>query len=160
MKRYAVPYIQYKVFDSKRCLVLTMPPLVATLIIGDRTQFDMEGATQNRLDQYDIPPLDNGQLLKVARRGWRADAAQHRYNLKKKYGLTPEAYQDLLQAQGGVCLICHQPPRKRRLAVDHDHKTKQVRGLLCSRCNYALGRFYERSDWLQRAADYLRQHGR
>jgi hypothetical protein len=42
------------------------------------------------------------------------------------------------------------------LAVDHDHETKHVRGLLCANCNTALGKFHDNPDLLYRAADYLR----
>lgn len=52
-----------------------------------------------------------------------------------KYGITPEQYQKMLDRQGGLCDICYRPPKTLRLAVDHDHKTKRVRGLLCYTCN-------------------------
>lgn len=72
---------------------------------------------------------------------WHAanPGARHRQKLAK-YGLTPESYAELLDAQGGVCAICERPPPgERMLAVDHDHDTGEVRGLLCSNCNTALG---------------------
>jgi len=66
--------------------------------------------------------------------------------LKIKYNLTPEKYQAIHDAQGGVCAICLEPesfltPKGniRPLAVDHDHNTGKVRGLLCDRCNLGLG---------------------
>lgn len=111
------------------------------------------------LDNYGIPALTNEQLLVIARRGWKAKESARRSTLKK-YGLTTESYDEMLKAQNGICLICHRHPRKYRLVVDHDHKTGKVRGLLCSRCNWGLGKFFECSEWLQRAADYLRSHGR
>lgn len=64
-----------------------------------------------------------------------------RNNLRRKFGITPEDYATMLEAQGGVCLICQAPPKKHRLAVDHDHATGAIRGLLCSKCNSALGWF-------------------
>ena len=63
----------------------------------------------------------------------------------KKYGMTPEAYQEMLDDQGGVCAACFQVETHRNqfgvvsLAVDHDHFSGKVRGLLCGRCNRALG---------------------
>lgn len=53
--------------------------------------------------------------------------------LLRKYGLTAQQYDKLLTLQGGVCALCGKPPKAggRKLAVDHDHKTKRVRGLLC-----------------------------
>lgn len=59
-----------------------------------------------------------------------------------KYGITPDQYNALLDDQNGVCAICYDKCITRAwLCVDHDHKTGKVRGLLCSRCNTALGLF-------------------
>lgn len=77
-----------------------------------------------------------------------------------KYGITVEQYELLLKRQKGVCAICRRPPKARaRLSVDHDHKTKKVRGLLCLSCNFALGHFEDQLGWLKRALQYL-QKGR
>jgi len=52
------------------------------------------------------------------------------------FNLTPDEYDTILEHQGGVCAICSRPPKPgKRLAVDHDHKTGYVRGLLCFMCN-------------------------
>jgi hypothetical protein len=69
----------------------------------------------------------------------------------KKYGITPEEYDVMLEAQGGVCAACGNKeiridPRLgavTRLVVDHDHATGKVRGLLCIGCNAAYGNLYE-----------------
>jgi hypothetical protein len=58
------------------------------------------------------------------------------YALKRLYGLTPEQYQAMLEAQGGTCAICDE--QMRRPHIDHDHQTGQVRALLCARCNTGL----------------------
>ena len=73
----------------------------------------------------------------------------------KQLGVTDEDYALLLASQGGGCAICGNPPRTRRLHVDHDHKTGRIRGLLCFTCNhFTLGRYAQ--PWkLRRAADYL-----
>ena len=77
------------------------------------------------------------------------------------FGLTPEAYAELLEAQGGVCAICGLPERYYRsgkllnLAVDHDHNTGDVRGLLCANCNRGIGMFSDDAETLRRAAEYL-----
>jgi hypothetical protein len=84
-------------------------------------------------------------------------------HLLTKYGLTLDAYQAMLEQQGGTCAICEKPPRDgRRLAVDHDHACCPgdkscgacVRGLLCTTCNSWLG-FYENESWRTRAQWYL-----
>ncbi len=72
-----------------------------------------------------------------------------RKKVLKKYGLTPEKYDEMLEAQGGGCAICHEPPGDRNLYVDHDHGCcpgqytcgKCVRGLLCILCNTAYEQF-------------------
>ena len=67
-----------------------------------------------------------------------ASASQHAAMVAKTYGLTATQYDALLKLQGGRCAICRAKPKSKRLAVDHDHKTGAVRGLLCSRCNHDL----------------------
>jgi len=63
-------------------------------------------------------------------------------HLLRRYGLTIEGYNELVNKQNGVCAICAMPPRGKKkensLHVDHDHATKAVRGLLCLRCNLHL----------------------
>ena len=65
-------------------------------------------------------------------------AAAHAVRVKAVYGITGDEYERLLAFQGGVCAICQRPSKVRRLAVDHDHTTGAVRGLLCRHCNYEL----------------------
>lgn len=73
------------------------------------------------------------------------------------YGIDKVRYDQMLEQQGFKCAICRTPQskQKRKLAVDHDHLTGMVRGLLCGRCNLALGQFDDRIDLLQEAIDYL-----
>lgn len=80
--------------------------------------------------------------------------------LKTKYGLTEATFDEMLERQGGGCGICGtQEPQGRgqRLHVDHDHKTGQVRGLLCTSCNNGLGRFHDDVDLLRAAVAYLQR---
>lgn len=76
-------------------------------------------------------------------------------SLKTKYDLTPEEYQEMSERQGFVCAICGEVSPGRNLAVDHDHVTGKVRGLLCIKCNRSLGGFKDDPVRLRRAADYL-----
>lgn len=71
------------------------------------------------------------------------------------YGITAEDYEEMLARQGGKCCVCGGLNRGRRLAVDHDHETGRVRGLLCNRCNTAIGLLREDPDLLAEALVYL-----
>jgi hypothetical protein len=75
--------------------------------------------------------------------------------LQRKYGISEAQYAELLAAQHGVCAICGHPQRYQRLAVDHCHRTKRVRGLLCVQCNRGLGRFFDSTFRLANAIKYL-----
>lgn len=85
-------------------------------------------------------------------------AARRDYELRRKYGLAEGGYEALLAAQQGRCAICHKKPRTLALAVDHDHRTKRIRGLICAGlrgCNKALGAFEGDPETARRAALYL-----
>lgn len=69
-----------------------------------------------------------------------ADAAHDRY-VCKTYGLQPGDYARMLADQDSRCAMCRRLTRRRRLAVDHDHNTGKVRGLLCYVCNKSLGQW-------------------
>ncbi len=58
--------------------------------------------------------------------------------LKCYYNITIEDFEQMYKEQDGVCAICGNPEMNRLLAVDHDHKTNEIRGLLCTRCNLSL----------------------
>lgn len=75
------------------------------------------------------------------------------YDIKKKYAMSREEYEEIIDQQGGVCAICKDSDRS--LQVDHCHETKKVRGLLCKDCNLGLGRFKDVPELLRKAADYL-----
>lgn len=76
--------------------------------------------------------------------------------LKRVFGITLQQYDKLLLLQEGRCYICQNKPRTKKLAVDHDHKTKEVRGLLCMKCNRdVLGSAHDKVEILQRAVEYL-----
>ena len=82
-------------------------------------------------------------------------------SLARNFGITAEEYYKMLEEQNGVCAICRKPEsakhneKIRKLAVDHDHKTGEIRGLLCSNCNTGLGGFKSSLALLHSAEDYL-----
>lgn len=84
-------------------------------------------------------------------------AIQRVKRLQKLFSLSEEDYASILLTQGGVCFICRQLPKLgRHLAVDHDHTTGLIRGLLCSFCNRAIAVFRDDMERLERAVSYLK----
>lgn len=81
--------------------------------------------------------------------------------LKRKFGLSLEAYKAMLWKQYHSCAICQVQvlDLKKQLAVDHCHKTGKIRGLLCDRCNRGIGFLGENPEVLKRAATYLEKNG-
>lgn len=84
--------------------------------------------------------------------------------LRRRYGMTMEEHDAKLAAQGGVCMICGQPPSPdgvkaaSRLHMDHDHETGRNRDLICLNCNRGLGYFKDDPKLLRAAADYIERH--
>lgn len=100
--------------------------------------------------------LETQRRIKAKPEYKRRERARH---LWKKYGMTLEEYDALLHAQDGVCAICRRPPRDDiSLHLDHDHTTGERRGLLCFKCNNALGDFDDDAERLLRAYVYLTPH--
>lgn len=73
---------------------------------------------------------------------------------RKQFGIGLAEYNQLMTAQNGVCAICHQKG-KQKLAIDHDHETGKVRGLLCGPCNRGIGLLRDSADLLREAVEYL-----
>ena len=85
------------------------------------------------------------------------DRQQHQIQLRRRYNMTIEQYDELYKKQDGKCAICHTDTCStgRRLSVDHCHTTGKIRGLLCAHCNTALGKFNDDIERIQRAINYL-----
>jgi len=87
-------------------------------------------------------------------------------NIKRRFGLTREQFNDKLKSQNYVCAICEQPETSvdartgtlKSLAVDHCHKHDGVRELLCWRCNGTLGKVDDDIELLQKMINYLNKH--
>lgn len=80
--------------------------------------------------------------------------------LSKLYGITTETYREILESQDFACAICAYVPSSgdKALHVDHNHKTGNVRGLLCHRCNSALGFLRDSEEVCLSTLKYLRRH--
>ena len=96
------------------------------------------------------------------------------YGLKSKYGITPETYEQMKEAQGGKCKCCGETPTGLRrkvgdpddwkgryyidqLVVDHCHTTGRVRHLLCNRCNPMIGMGLEQPKRFDQAREYVKK---
>jgi hypothetical protein len=82
--------------------------------------------------------------------------------LKKKYGIDHKTYETIFKNQGSCCALCGSVESGRpykNFAVDHNHETKEVRGLLCYNCNSGLGMFKDSPKLLKRAIQYLEENG-
>jgi hypothetical protein len=125
-------------------------------------------------DFYDSRTLKSGTVSfyaackacrSYAAREWQRNRPKLQYSyrrwLLKRYGLTPAAYESLLESQGGGCAICgsveSRTPQTTRMPVDHDHGTGAVRGILCGPCNRGLGFFGDDVNRLLQAVEYLRK---
>lgn len=94
----------------------------------------------------------------------RDDTSKREHSLRHRYGIGGSEYAAILEAQCGGCAICKGPQTshkngrgaKRRLSVDHDHVTGEVRGLLCHHCNSLLGYAKDRPGTLAAALRYLK----
>jgi len=92
----------------------------------------------------------------------RKSKSDYKAHHLRQYGLTIEQYEQMEEYQDHKCKICGKEESTldknknvKRLAIDHDHNTGQIRGLLCSPCNTALGGFKDNIDSLKRAILYL-----
>lgn len=96
--------------------------------------------------------------------GHMSPSAEARW--RSKYGIDSGTHALMFAKQGGVCAICGDDGRSVKtdapmsgLVVDHCHDTGKVRGLLCSRCNTAIGLLGDNPQWLRRAAAYVNGRG-
>lgn len=100
------------------------------------------------------PSKEKTKLYNANREKYRRD---HQY--LKRYGVTYAFYLNLLDLYNHECGICKSKPTKHHpLHLDHCHITKKVRGILCYKCNVALGYFQDSIPNLVAATNYLRRH--
>ena len=104
----------------------------------------------NQRERYATDPEYRERRL-----GYTTAETKRKSNLKIKYGLSLEGYGAMLSRQNGVCAICLKKGVNKALSVDHDHRRRLLRDLLCDRCNHGLGHFHDDSALMRRGADYL-----
>lgn len=73
--------------------------------------------------------------------------------LRDKYGISLDDYEQMFNKQNGVCAICG--IKREKLCIDHDHSTGIIRGLLCNKCNFALGLVDDNKETLQKMIEYI-----
>ena len=126
---------------------------------------------------------ENAENLKAKRREWiiahpekgrestkrwkeRNPSYERKKHIRRKYGLTLEALRALEEEQNNLCALCQKPETIRDrsggirpLSIDHDHISGEIRGLLCHRCNAALGLLNDSPELLRAAALYVENGG-
>ena len=112
-----------------------------------------EGITTKRKAPYPGPRChSHNREVKASRKAYR-----HSDHIMAKYGLTTEQYQRIYEYQGGCCAICKRAKGiKKKLSVDHDHETGEIRMLACQGCNRMLGHLRDDPEAFERAAECLR----
>jgi hypothetical protein len=118
---------------------------------------------QNRIEQqraYKNEYMRQWRNKQVAIDPDKVKVRARRAALKHRYGITPEQYEEMLTRQDGKCAICNskspKDKRNRNFHVDHCHETGRIRGILCTKCNHALGRFGDDIAGVERVLKYLR----
>lgn len=78
-----------------------------------------------------------------------------KHNLKSKYGLSLDQFDEMVIRQNHKCAICGSILKEKKRCVDHDHKTGKIRGILCAKCNLSLGFIENKTEFVKKAGDYL-----
>ena len=113
--------------------------------------------------EFDHKTQEGRKAYQNAYRAMTPDQQKAR-GLRDSFDLSLDEYRKMLEAQDGKCAICSQPETHKRngklkaLAVDHNHKTGAIRGLLCSDCNTGIGKLKDDPKVLRLAAQYLDYH--
>ena len=108
---------------------------------------------------------ENSERLNAYQREYRARPESKRKQrdayYRKRYGKTADEVDQIVELQGGRCLICkgELPERLASRHLDHDHATGKIRGVLCIDCNHGIGKLKDSPDLLLRAVVYLREGG-
>jgi gluconate kinase len=110
----------------------------------------------------------NRELIREKNKQYRFDHVEvtKNYKMSRRYGLSHEQFINMVNKQNNLCAICNQPEKTfdqrikmlRRLAIDHNHTTGKVRGLLCLECNSGIGKLKDSIELLTKAINYLKEN--
>ena len=120
-------------------------------------------STYNKIRKANYSP-ERVEQLKQMERAYRQSKPYKDYDwsrhIAKKFGISEFQYNEMQIAQKNCCQICsiNQKDSKRRFAIDHNHSTGKIRGLLCQTCNQAIGMLKENKDILYSAIKYLEKY--
>lgn len=144
---------------------MTFPIRHGTLlavIIGDRAMTGVEErhrkqvASQVRTANNRKKRLKARWLKTEKEKKLTGQKARRKYRLRREFNITVKQYEEMRTAQRGCCAICGGVNKnKRRLCVDHNHKTGVIRGLLCNKCNTLIGCADDSIAVLEATVDYL-----
>lgn len=123
------------------------------------TEWGRKNRDRHRVNQRNWLAKNPEKRAQINKRKRESRATKNQV-LKYLYGITLEQKEAMFEAQGKSCAICHslEPGWKHNWAVDHCHRTKRVRAILCHSCNIVLGRVKEDVPTLKRMIAYLEAH--
>lgn len=121
----------------------------------ERRQYARDHRPAARIsDKKKLEKIKKDPVLRKMKQDW-----YKRYRLARRYGMTLQEYDAMLESQNGKCAICNCPPSEGRdLCVDHNHETGKVRGLLCDLCNKGIGQFGDSAERIESAMLYIKKH--
>jgi len=131
-------------------------------VLENSRKWHLENKEKHRKANREYMYKHRARFNKVSRDWYKKNKSESRKRvIKKKYGLDVIEYEKLVLAQKNLCAICKNSERVKfkgrlkELAVDHNHRTGKVRGLLCHSCNLAIGALLDNPDLFRKAAEYL-----
>jgi hypothetical protein len=164
-KSYAIQRLK----EQAKCITCRTKPLTKVCVICKVDKliedFPSRGGAQKHL--FDSRCKSCKQ---VENTNWRQDnkdkvleyRAKDIWNLKKRcsrYDITEKQFLDMFTSQNSCCKICDSTITIDNSAIDHNHSTGEIRGILCKTCNRALGMFKDSPKILEKALDYLMLEG-
>ena len=151
----------YKSKNAKDGLQTWCKPCVSETQKVARLADPNKGAEWSRKSYYKNH-AENKERVRKATNKWNAANPEKAKRMKfeaklKKYKISEKQYDDMLNSQNGACAICAATPLdiRENLSIDHCHLTGSFRGLLCRKCNLAIGLLKDRSELALSAAKYL-----